>query len=36
LFIAILIFSLIYIWNKGGLDWRRKASDHSKRQKISS
>lgn len=36
LFIAILIFSLIYIWNKGGLDWRRKAPDHSKKQKTSS
>jgi NADH-quinone oxidoreductase subunit A len=24
-FIVILLFSLIYIWNKGGLDWRRKA-----------
>lgn len=35
-FITILLFSLFYIWNKGGLDWRRKASDHSKRRKTSS
>lgn len=24
-FIVILLLSLFYIWNKGGLDWRRKA-----------
>lgn len=26
-FIVILLLCLIYIWNKGGLTWRRKASE---------
>jgi NADH-quinone oxidoreductase subunit A len=35
-FIVILLFSLIYIWNKGGLDWRRKAQDPSASLKTES
>jgi NADH-quinone oxidoreductase subunit A len=35
-FIVILLFSLIYIWNKGGLDWRRKTPDPSASLKTES
>ena len=35
-FIVILLFSLIYIWNKGGLDWRRKTPDPSPSLKTES
>jgi NADH-quinone oxidoreductase subunit A len=29
LFIVILLVSLLYVWKKGGLDWRKKASASS-------
>src|SRR4030042_508457 len=35
-FIVILLFSLIYIWNKGGLDWRTKTPDPSPSLKTES
>jgi NADH-quinone oxidoreductase subunit A len=35
-FIIILLFSLFYIWRKGGLDWRTRASDPSKNPRTSS
>jgi NADH-quinone oxidoreductase subunit A len=36
IFIVILLLSLVYIWNKGGLDWRRKAPDPSASLKTES
>jgi NADH-quinone oxidoreductase subunit A len=35
-FIIILLWSLFYIWKKGGLDWRRKAPSPLARSKTES